>query len=126
MRQKKYASRVLILTATPFSIRLEELQRMLTLIGAEASHVHIRSFSRALDDFYSRNTTRSPELVAERLAEKAEKAVNAISSFVIRHGIDDLPREQTSFGTREDWNIVVPPAKPVELELIIRMDLRFA
>jgi ERCC4-related helicase len=121
-RQKKYARRVLILTATPFSIRLEELQRMLTLIGCEASHVHIRSFSRTLDDLYSANTARSSEIVAERLAERAEQAVNAISSFVIRHAIDDLPREQTSFGSREDWNIVVPPAKPVELELIIRMD----
>ena len=33
-RQKKFARRVLILTATPFSIQLE-MQRMLTLIGGE-------------------------------------------------------------------------------------------
>ena len=41
-RQKKYARRVLILTATPFSIRLDELQRMLTLIGGEAAHGPVR------------------------------------------------------------------------------------
>jgi hypothetical protein len=29
---------------------------------------------------------------------------------------------RSRFGAREDWNIVVPPAKPVELELIVRMD----
>ena len=111
-RQKKYARRVLILTATPFSIRLDELQRMLTLIGGEAAHGPVRSFSRALDDLYSGNTARSPEVVAERLATKAKAAVDALSSFVIRHGIDDLPHEQVSFGSREDWNIDVPPANP--------------
>ncbi|MFI5455025.1 MAG: SNF2-related protein [Isosphaerales bacterium] len=121
-RQRKYARRVLILTATPFSIRLDELKRMLTLIGGEAAHGPVGTFSRALDDLYSGNTARSPEMVAERLAIKSKAAVDAISSFVIRHGIDDLPREQKSFGGHEDWNIVVPPAKPVELELIVRMD----
>ena len=53
--------RVLILTATPFSIRLEELQRMLTLVGGEAAHGPVQLFSRALDDLYSGNTARSPK-----------------------------------------------------------------
>ena len=65
-RQKKHARRVLILTATPFSIRLEELQRMLSLVGGEAAHGPVRSFSLALDKLYSGNTARSPEVVAER------------------------------------------------------------
>src|SRR5262249_40418778 len=43
-RQKKHARRVLILTATPFSIRLEELRRMLTLVGGEAAHGPVRAF----------------------------------------------------------------------------------
>ena len=121
-RQKKHARRVLILTATPFSIRLEELQRMLTLVGGEAAHSAVRSFSRALDNLYSGNTARSPEVVAERLATKAMAAVDALSSFVIRHGIDDLTLEQPSFGERADWDIDVPPATPEELELMVRMD----
>lgn len=121
-RQKKHARRVLILTATPFSIRLEELQRMLALVGGEATHGPVRSFSRALDDLYSGNTARSPEVVAERLATKATAAVVALSTFVIRHGIDDLTDEQASFGDRADWDIDVPPAKPEELELTVRMD----
>ncbi len=122
-RQKKHARRVLILTATPFSIRLEELRRMLTLIGCEtAHHGPVRSFSRALDNLYSGNTARSPEVVAERLATKAIAAVDALSSFVIRHGIDDLTLEQPSFGERKDWDIDVPPATPEELELMVRMD----
>ncbi len=57
-RQRKHAKRTLILTATPFSIRIEELQRMLDLIGAEAAASPVRAFSRALDDLYSGNTSR--------------------------------------------------------------------
>jgi SNF2-related domain/Helicase conserved C-terminal domain len=122
-RQKKHARRVLILTATPFSIRLEELEHMLWLVGGDDdARAPVRSFSRSLTTLYSGNTARSPELVAESLATKARAAVEALSRFVIRHGIDDLKDEQSSFGSRADWNIDVPPANPEELELMVRMD----
>lgn len=121
-RQRKHARRVLILTATPFSIHLDELNRMLTLIGGEAAHGAVRAYKRALDDLYAGSTVRSPEVVAERLVSKAEAAIAAIAPIVIRHGIDDLPREQASFGGQKEWNINVPPARPDELELLMRMD----
>ncbi|MBB5045952.1 hypothetical protein HNR60_000687 [Rhodopseudomonas rhenobacensis] len=121
-RQRKYAKRVLILTATPFSIRIEELQRMLELIGADEAVPFVRAFSHALEDLYSGNTSRSPEIVAECLAAKAKAAVEAMAKFVIRHSVDDLPAEQHWFGDRDDWSIPVPPAKPSEEELILRMD----
>lgn len=121
-RQKKCARRVLILTATPFSIRLEELHRMLRLIGGDVARGPVRSYSLALDDLYSGNTSRSPEDVAKRLASKATAAVDSLKASVIRHGIDDLPDEHDSFGSRADWNIVVPPATPEELEIMLRMD----
>ena len=121
-KQKKYARRILILTATPFSIRLDELQHMLALIGGEAARGSVRSFKGALDDLYTGNATGDPEVVAERLATKAEAAIDALSFFVIRHGIDDLPREQASLGSREDWKIAVPSAKSGELELMLRID----
>lgn len=121
-RQKKFARRILILTATPFSIRLEELQRMLTLIGGDAARSAVGKFSGALDELYSGNTARRPEAVAKRLALRAQAAVDVLSQFVIRHSIEDLPREQKSFGIREDWPIDVPHASSEELELMIRMD----
>ncbi|MBA4190598.1 MAG: hypothetical protein C0467_21645 [Planctomycetaceae bacterium] len=122
-RQKKHARRVLILTATPFSIRLDELLLMLTLIGVDAvHHGPVRAFSNTLDSLYSGNTARSHKVMAERLSTKAKAAVDAISSFVVRHGIDDLPDEKASFGGQEDWSIKVPTASQVELELMIRMD----
>ncbi len=122
-KQKKIADRVLILTATPFSIRLEEFNRMLTLVGAD--HVHhgkVRAFSYALDDLYSGSTARSPELVANKLIEKARAAITSIGHHVIRHSIDDLPLEQKTLGMYEEWDIPVPKATRDDLELILRMD----
>jgi ERCC4-related helicase len=121
-KQIRNARRVLILTATPFSIQLEELERMLTLIGGEAARRPVRAYSRALNELYKGNTARPSEAVANQLAAKATAAVEAIGSFVIRHGIDDLPREQESFGIQQDWTIDVPPASSEELELMVRMD----
>ena len=89
-RQRKHARRILILTATPFSIHVDELNRMLTLIGGEAAHRPVRAFKRALDDLYSGNTARDAELVAKSLVMKASSAVEALAPFVIRHrNIDD-------------------------------------
>jgi len=121
-KQRDHAKRILILTATPFSIRIDELHRMLQLIGADEAVPAVRAFSRALDDLNSGNTSRSAEVVAERLANKAKVAVEAMSEFVIRHGVDDLPDEQHWFGRREDWSIQVPQANPAEEELLLRMD----
>lgn len=121
-RQKKHARRVLILTATPFSIRLEELLRMLKLIGGDGAARPVTAFSRALDDLYSGNPARSQDVVAERLAAKAKAAIEALSGCVIRHGVDDLEKEHAAFGTRGDWRIEVPAASKNEIELLLRMD----
>jgi ERCC4-related helicase len=121
-RQKKSACRVLILTATPFSIHLAELNRMLTLIGAENAHRSVRDFSRALNNLYSGNTARDAQSVAKCVVTNAQAAIEALAPFVIRHGIDALPLERKCFGTGADWNINVPPAKPDELELMMRLD----
>jgi len=79
-KQRKHAERVLILTATPFSIRLEELVGLLDLIDAPATvKSQVRTFSRALDDLYFGNTARSAEAVAGRLAAKAAAALEEIA-----------------------------------------------
>lgn len=121
-KQKKYAERVLILTATPFSIRLDELNRMLTLVGADHVHGAIKVFSRALEDIYTGSVARSSDEVAKKLVHKASAAIESISHYVIRHSIDDLPREQKTLGVWEDWSISVPRATSDELELMLRMD----
>ena len=121
-RQKNHARRVLILTATPFSIRIDELTRMLALIGGETAHRPVKLFSDELYALYSDNTAKNYIDVADRLVTKARDATAALSAFVIRHGIDDLPREHDAFGSREEWHIDVPTAELRELELLILMD----
>ncbi|MBI1948578.1 MAG: DEAD/DEAH box helicase family protein [Deltaproteobacteria bacterium] len=120
--QRKLAKRVLILTATPFSIEIEELNRMLLLIGGEEAKPAVRAYKNALKDLYDGSTARSPEVVAERLRERAHAAVEAISRFVIRHDVEALRNERSSFGHSQDWPIDVPVAKEDELTLMLRMD----
>lgn len=122
-KQKKYAERVLILTATPFSIRLDELNRMLTLVGAEHSALkNVKDFGDALKYIYTGSTARGSDEVAKKLVHKASAAIGSISHYVIRHSIDDLPKEQKTLGIGEDWSIAVPRATSDELELMLRMD----
>ncbi|EGF33622.1 helicase domain protein [Oxalobacteraceae bacterium IMCC9480] len=118
----RLAKRILILTATPFSIRLTELNSMLDLIGAHGVRGPVTAYSSALDRLYSPNPTQSPESAGASLAKKAAAAVNALGPFVIRHGINDLPNEQAAFGQICDWPIDVPAASASELELMLRMD----
>jgi ERCC4-related helicase len=121
-KQKKSFGRVLILTATPFSIRLDELQQILTLIGGESAHGPVRAFSLALENLYTGNTARNQEGVAEGLATKARAAVESLKEFVIRHGTDDLPGERRRFGLYEDWSVGIPEARDRELKIMLCMD----
>jgi ERCC4-related helicase len=120
--QKRHAKRVLVLTATPFSIRLDEFKRMLSLVGGESAGPKVGDYQRELDRLYTGSTARKSDVVADRLATCAAEAVAAISPYVIRHGIDQLPEEQQAFGDREDWSIDVPSARADEIELMLRMD----
>ena len=123
LRKKRNSfDRVLILTATPFSINLDEMHRMLRLIGAEDAWTPVQAFGRALKNLYTGSTARSHEIVGDRLATRAVAAVTEIGTVVIRHSVDDLPRETSAFGHVNDWNIEVPPASPIEIELMVRVD----
>jgi len=121
-RQGKKAKRVLILTATPFSIHLAELNRMLTLVGAGHAHAAVRNFSLALNKIYSEPATRQVDAAANDLIDKATKAIDEIQKQVIRHSIDDLPDEKASLGECEEWKLADTHASADELELLLRMD----
>jgi hypothetical protein len=98
-KQRRYAKRILILTATPFSIELDELNRMLKLVDAEEVALRpVRAFKNVLDNLYTGSTGRSAEQVANALADKAQAAVEALAPYVIRHGVEDLPAERGAFG----------------------------
>ena len=122
-RRIDHARRVLILTATPFSIEIRELNRMLELVGADASvRRAVDAYRKALDRLNS-GPIGDARSEAKRLTDKATEAVQALSRFVIRHSVDDdLKDEQGSFGHIKPWEIYSPSAKPHELELLLRMD----
>jgi ERCC4-related helicase len=121
-RRRQDAARVLILTATPFSIQIRELERMLDLVGWSPNVRAVRGYSRSLADLYTGSTARQAKAMAARLTERASAAVSAIQPYVIRHGVEDLPRERSSFGERCDWPMEIPVATSQEVELLIRMD----
>ncbi len=121
-RRRQDAARVLILTATPFSIQIRELERMLDLVGWTPDLRAVRGYSRALADLYAGGTARQPKAMANRLQERASAAVSAIQPYVIRHSVEDLPRERSAFGERMYWDIPIPAATPAEVELLIRLD----
>ena len=122
-KRKKHAKRILFLTATPFSIDIDELVRMLRLIGAGANVTRpVHAYAQALDRLHARGAGHDAPKAAKELVARAEAAIAAMQPFVIRHGVDDLPNERDEFGISEDWPIDVPPASIEELELVVRAD----
>jgi hypothetical protein len=118
------ASRKLILTATPFSIRLAELERLLGLVGAtEVSAV--RRFARQLMQLHGLGEGHDADEAADRLVSAAKAAILELRPFLIRHGIEDLSsREQKEFGVIEKgpWDIPTAAATDDELTLLLRID----
>ncbi len=119
----KKANRVLILTATPFSINIRELNHMLELIGANKSAADaVTAFDNALRRLHSGTNLGETKTEAKDLAKKARTAVEHLSHFAIRHGVDDLVDEQKWFGKCQEWPIKVEEAASDEMEMLLRMD----
>lgn len=117
-------NRRLILTATPFSIGLAELERLLDFVGAEELGA-VGEYSRELHRLYQLRSELDVEAEAKRLGAAAKAAVDAIRPFVIRHGIDDLsPAERREFGAIDTrpWEIKARAATEDEIGLLLRMD----
>ncbi len=119
---KKKAKRILLLTATPFSIRLKEFLNMLRLIDGGDASKDVDRFSKLLKRLYDSPRIGDPELFAAKLSESAKLATAALSKYVIRHSIDNLPKEQKSFGESTLWPLRDAEAGPHEIELLMRMD----
>jgi len=52
----------------------------------------------------------------------SKAAVASLREYVIRHAVDDIPKEKESFGGLGDWDISVARATAEKLEIILRMD----
>ncbi|MGY4573742.1 SNF2-related protein [Bradyrhizobium sp. USDA 3256] len=118
------AKRKLILTATPFSIRLAELEQLLQFVGASELGA-VSQYAKDLKQLYSLGDGHDVAAEAGRLESAARVAIEALQPYLIRHGIDDLsPAERKYFGNveKERWDIATPPASPEDIELLLRMD----
>jgi hypothetical protein len=117
--------KVLVLTATPFSIDLDELKRMLKLLGVNADS-GIDAFASARDRLEDPDDPQTAEEAADSLVEAASAAVAAMAPAVIRHSVDQLKKERGTFGPAPiGWDSKMTVAEDRDLELLIRADRAF-
>lgn len=118
------AMRKLILTATPFSIRLAELDQLLQFAGA-TNLVAINEYAKQLKSLYTLGDGHDVVDTSKRLVSAAKAAIDELRPYVIRHGIDDLSSaERKHFGvvSAEGWEIATASASMDEIKLLLRMD----
>ena len=96
-RRKADYGRILLLTATPFSLRYSELSRALKLLGADGAVHEASDFGKHLEKLWKAEFA-DPVAFGQRVAEKGNNAVKALKSWVIRHGVNELPRERKEYG----------------------------
>jgi hypothetical protein len=122
--QWKHIGRLLVLTATPFSIDPNDLARLLIRIGGRSTVRPVRKYAKMLEDLWRGRSSGAPDELARQLVDAARSAVDAIRPYVIRRGIDDLSTvEQRAFGKVEDSEGAKPLSVPDDLlEAMLRTD----
>jgi len=118
------AKRKLILTATPFSVRLAELEQLLQFAGATELDA-VRRYAGELKRLYCLGDGHDVSAESKRLVAAAKEAIKELQPYLIRHGIEDLSvSERTHFGAVAVDRWVIPAARATDedLELLLRMD----
>ena len=95
---------------------------MLHLIGADETKSAVTGYGKALTGLYKGNPNGDVRVMGRKLAQKAHAAITALQPFVIRHGIDDLPKEHKTLGEWGFWSAPVPHASNAQIELVLRVD----
>ncbi len=119
-----HAKRKLILTATPFSIRLAELEQLLQFAGATELEA-VRRYAGELKRLYTLGDGHDATAESKRLVSAARAAIEELQPYLIRHGVDDLSAsERKHFGavSAGRWEIPTAPATQEDLALLLRMD----
>ncbi len=118
------AKRKLILTATPFSIRLAELEQLLRFAGATQLDA-VGRYASEMKRLYTLGEGHDVAAETMRLVSAAKSAIKALRPYLIRHGIDDLSvgeKKCLGAGSAVPWEISTPPASPEDIQLLLRMD----
>lgn len=118
-------NRLLFLTATPFSIDLQQFVSMLKLIGASQDERRkVRGFGNLLMAFWENSRSLSPDRWEEELRRQRKEAIESLKKWVIRHSVEELsPSERKYFGRQDDsWDLKVRDADHDTLEVLLRSD----
>ena len=123
--RKGRVGRLLFLTATPFSIDLQQFARMLTLIGASQDERRkVSRFGKLLLAFWENSRKLSHDKWEEELKQQREEAIQSLRKWVIRHSVAELSSaEQKYFGRQDNtWDCKVQDADHDTLEVLLRSD----
>ncbi len=119
-------SRVVCLTATPFSISATKLVSLLTNIRAKDCTSVARFAGRLSDLYVSRSEEERKRILSELKDSLWEPAMATLQQYVIRHSVDSLPvKERSLYGTlnpNSDDTECNIKAEPEELEILLMAD----
>lgn len=120
----KKRKKIIILTATPFSINIEELNRMLEIIGApEDVKNHVENFCNQLEELWCSENLSPVADFSAKLTLVAKDTICCLKDYVIRHGIKDLKKdEQKHFGNEELMQIDVEMPEQIDYEILVRIN----
>lgn len=136
--KKEETQRVLLLTATPFSIDPTVLVNLIKICCIDedrdtVAHA-IKKYGNELKKLHGSLKGKHPETVARDLAAAAKDAVERMKPYVIRHSRERLVKDATGSGKKHGraeakkigekviWDISVDDATHDVLELLVRMD----
>jgi ERCC4-related helicase len=124
IRKVAVHTRLLILTATPFSLSVRELNSLLKRIGAPTETLSpCKTLAEKLEKLWSGVGIGLQEEFAKILVHCLKEAHKAIRGVVFRTSVEKLsPREKHLYGEKEPWTIMVNEAKPQHLQLLAEMD----
>lgn len=113
---------ILILTATPFSIDVTDLCRMLEMVGGYSAQDAVRDAAAQLHRLWAGSYVDAS--FSLEVTKAIQGALEKLRPWVIRHSVEALSaQEKRLFGKVDlDWTIPVSPATSSQLEILLRAD----
>lgn len=121
-RYRHEYARILLVTATPFSLDVAELEHHLRLLNAGRETVTAaQRFGHAISKLW-RGDFVDPKSFGTDLGTSGLAAVRKLRPYVVRHGVSDLRKERAEYGRLAEWSIPPTIANDDALEVIVRAD----
>ena len=131
LKKAKKATRVLFVTATPFSISIAELATILRIIGVEDKSIRaVKALARKFEVLSGTSAIANVEGFAKELEKRLKQVIESISPYVIRSALSETEKELYEHRSGVDgcmekgmeWVLKVDHAGERQLEILLRMD----